>query len=71
MVEQQEIKFLDKKDKDLLFKSAMQLSQQLKEEIDSSTFITVGDAISTGSAITIFKNLPEDKSNILRDFRLK
>ncbi len=62
------IKLVGEDEEDALFKSAKRLSKEIDEEIDSSTFITVEDALTTGSDIMFIKDLPLDKSDILMDF---
>ena len=70
MVSLREIPLESSEDKDVLFKFAKKLSDETKEEIDSSTFITVGDALIAGSPITVISDLPRDDSEVLRDFIL-
>lgn len=67
-MEIKEIKFEDEKGKDSLFKFTKRISEELDEDIDTSTFIMAEDALSTGSSITFFKNMREDNSNIIMDF---
>jgi stress response protein SCP2 len=67
-MEIKEIKFEGEKTQDSLFKFTKKISEELDEDIDTSTFIMAEDALSTGSDIIFFKDLKEDDSNIIMDF---
>ena len=69
MVEFTEIKFSYKPgDSDALFKSAKQLSEESGEELNSSTFMTAEDVLNHSGRLFVLEDLPQENSEILRDF---
>jgi hypothetical protein len=54
--------------KDQLFKAVRELSEKIGESSGTSTFITMEDALNTGSKIFLIKNEPSKESHVERNF---
>lgn len=68
MVELEEIQMISNGDEDDLFKSAKKISEATNEELNSATFITAQDALTSGCSIGIIQNFTQNPFEILRSF---
>ena len=68
MVELKKIDMENGASEDVLFKSVIKISKEIDEDIDSSTFITAQDTITSNASLWAIKNPIENSSEILRDF---